>query len=43
MVIVNSQSKLFQYAGLWTWRKSYKSASPVFLNYVEAMISQLVQ
>jgi len=33
MIIVISQSKLLQRAGLWIWHTSYGSATPTFHRY----------
>jgi len=43
MIIVISQSKLLQRAGLWIWHTSYGSATPTFHKYFEVAICRLVQ
>jgi len=43
IIIVISQSKLLQRAGLWIWHTSYGSASPTFHKYFEVMICCLVR
>jgi len=43
MIIVISQSKLLQCAGLWIWHRSYGSAAPTFHKYFEVVISRLIR
>ena len=43
MVIVISQSKLLQRAGLWIRHTSYESATPTFHKYFEVVICRLVR
>jgi len=45
MIIVISQYKLLQRAGLWMWHTSYRSTTPTpaFHKYVEAVIWRLVR
>jgi len=43
LIIVISQSKLLQRAGLWIWHTSYGSATPTFHEYIEAMICRSVR
>jgi len=41
MIIVISQSKLLQRAGLWIWHISYGSATPTFHKHFEAVLPDL--
>jgi len=43
MIIVISQSKLLQPAGLWIWHTSYGSATPAFHKNFEVVICHSVQ
>jgi len=38
IIIVISQSKLLQHAGMWSWHTSYGSAALTFHKYVEVVI-----
>jgi len=42
-IIVISQSKLLQHAGLWIWHTSCGSATPIFHKYFEVVICRLVR
>jgi len=43
MIIVISQSKMLQHAGLWIWHTSYGSTTPTFHKYFEMVICHLVR
>ena len=43
MIIVISQSKLLQRAGLWIWHTSYGTATPTFHKYFDVVICHLVR
>jgi len=43
MIIVISQSKMLQRAGLWMWLTSYGSATPTFHKIVKMVIWRLVR